>query len=103
MANTKKKQDSIVRLKVGDIECEIDMDNLTLGELEEAENYFDRSINEIDFGSIRGTVFLAYLARRRADARWTLEATRALRPDEVEEIKTTRPTKADRKTSGSQS
>lgn len=88
-----KTKDSLVRLDVAGRECEIDLEDLTLGELEEAEVYFDRGIGEIDFGTARGTLFLAYLARRRAEPSWTLDMTRRLKPEEVKELKATRPTK----------
>lgn len=81
----KKTESTVLRLVVDGVSCEIDYADLELGEMAIAERYFDAPVTEVNFGGIRGTIMLAYLARRRVQPDYTLAQVEALRPSDIEE------------------
>lgn len=93
MAQRKRKPDPAMRIEINGEAYEIDPQNLTWGEMAEVETYFDRSINEIDFESARGTLILAYLAMKRRKPQTTLAELEALPLEAIKEAKPERPTK----------
>ena len=104
MAARKPKEpvDNTVRFKLEGKSFEINPEHLEWGEIEELEIYFDRAYNEIDFESMRGVMFLAYLARKRKEPAFTLDAMRGLKLSDMEdEDATPRPTDSGAASSGS--
>ena len=76
----------LIRFSVDGTECEIDLNDLEWGEMEEVEDYFNESINDVDLATAKAHMFLGYLARRRVDPKWTLEKTRKLRASQIVEL-----------------
>ncbi len=97
-----KKQETAVRIEIDGTSYEIDPAKLTWGELAEVETYFDRAIDEINFESARGTLILAYLAKKRKNPRTTLADIEGLGVEDIKEAVPDRPTST-RKSAGSQS
>jgi hypothetical protein len=58
-------------LTIGDEEY--DLNDLTLGEVEELEDAFGRSISQIDLDSAKAMRYLVWFAKRRKDPAFTLE------------------------------
>jgi len=71
-------KDTTVRFKLEGKTFEIDPEHLRFGEIEELELYFDQSYDEIDFESMRGVMFLVYLARKRSEPDFTLDEMRQI-------------------------
>lgn len=97
--------DNTVRFRLEGKAYEINPEHLQWGEIEELEVYFDRSYDEIDFESMRGVMFLAYLARKRVEPLFTLDDMRRLELSDLEDEDSTekRPTDSEAVTSGSPS
>lgn len=96
-AKTKKKDDDEsleIELVVAQVQCRIDVRALDYGEMAEAEELLGKPWGDVlltDFNSAKGTLVLAYLARRRVDPTFTLDHARRLKPGEIE-VKDARPT-----------
>ena len=96
-AKTKKKDEDEsleVELVVAQVQCRIDVRALDYGEMAEVEEIFGKPWDQVllaDFNSAKGTILLAYLARRRVDPTFTLDHARRLKPGEIE-VKDARPT-----------
>lgn len=109
MATSRKKaaaqpEDNTVRFKLEGKPYEIDPEHLEWGEIEELEVYFDCAYNDIDFESMRGVMFLAYLARKRKEPEFTLDEMRRLKLSDMEdEDDASRPTDSVPADGGSQS
>ena len=92
---TKAKDESTeILLVVDKVECRIDMQTLTYGELAELEDFFGKPNSEItlhDMSGAKGDLILGYLARRRVDPLFTLDHARDLKPGDIE-VKEERPT-----------
>ena len=86
---------------------EFDLSTLTFGEAEELECYFGKSQARIaedgDYESARGTLFIAFLARKRLDPGTTLDDLRSLKISTLKEVEGERPTSSASATSGNQS
>lgn len=55
---------------------ELNIDELTFGEVEYIENYFDSSLEEVDLTSGRGVMVLAFLSLKKTDPEVTLDDVR---------------------------
>lgn len=88
----KKPEDTIVRFTLEGKTYEIDPVNLEWGEVEEMELYFDCPVGDIDFDTMRATMFLAYLARKRSEPAFTIEEMRRLKVSDLGEDDAPRPT-----------
>lgn len=88
MAARKKPepQDSTVRFKLEGNTYEIDPEHLRFGEIEELEVYFDAAYDEIDFESMRGVMFLLYLARKRVEPAFSLDDMRKIDISSFEQV-----------------
>lgn len=53
-----------------------DLDDLELGELESLEDFMGAPIGELSLGSIKATLFLVYLIKRRDDDKYTIDDAR---------------------------
>lgn len=53
-----------------------DLDDLELGELEALEDFMSAPIGEMSLGSIKATLYLVYLIKRRDNPEYTLEDAR---------------------------
>jgi hypothetical protein len=53
-----------------------DLDDLELGELEALEDFMGAPIGELSLGSIKATLYLVYLIKRREDPGYTLDSAR---------------------------
>lgn len=98
-----KKKDTVSRFELDGEVLEIDVAALTFGEMEFAETYFDLPFDDIDWNSARGLLVIAYLAKRRKSPETTLDDLRDIKLSDVKKAPATRPTKRQRKSSGSQS
>lgn len=94
---------SVLRFKLeGDNRTfEIDAKKLTYGEMAEAEALFNCSYNDIDFFTIRWTLFLLTTAVARVD-KALARRVENFEPDDIEVLNVERPTKPP-KTSGAES
>lgn len=54
-----------------------DLDDLELGELEAMEEFMGAPIGQLDLGSIRATIYLVYLIKRREHEDYSLDDARA--------------------------
>lgn len=54
-----------------------DLDDLELGELESLEDFMGAPIGELALGSIKATIYLVYLIKRREAPEYTLDDARA--------------------------
>lgn len=86
------EESSVVRFKLEGKSYEIDPQHLRWGEIEELEVYFDKAYDDIDFESMRAVMFLAFLARKRSEPAFTIEAMRLLELSDLEDDTTPRPT-----------
>lgn len=105
---TKKKaaepESTAVKVKIDGKVYEIDPENLEWGEVEQVEIYFGAAYDDINFTSMRGIMFLAYLARRRTDPSFTLDDMRRLKLSDVQDVDDDPPTSdSEAVVSGSQS
>lgn len=86
---------------------EFDLSTLTFGEAEELECYFGKSQARIaddgDYESARGTLFIAYLAKKRLDPGTTLDDLRTLKISTLKEVEGERPTDSASATNGNRS
>jgi len=82
---------------------EVNMKSLTFGEIEWLEMYFDRGLDEIPFGSGRGMLSLAFIAKKRQDPGTTLDDLREIEISSLKEAPKERPTKPQPENSGDQS
>lgn len=87
------KANTSARLELDGEVLELDMNTLTLGEIEEVEVYFDSPIDQVPWDSGRGGLILAYLAKRRRDPDTTLDDLRDVKVSALKEAKLERPTK----------
>jgi hypothetical protein len=53
-----------------------DLDDLELGELEALEDFMGAPIVELSLGSVKATLYLVYLIKRRDDDKYTLDDAR---------------------------
>jgi hypothetical protein len=53
-----------------------DLDDLELGELEALEDFMGAPIGELSLGSVKATLYLVYLIKRRDDDKYTLDDAR---------------------------
>ncbi len=53
-----------------------DLDDLELGELEALEDFMGAPIGELSLGSIKATIYLVYLIKRRENPEYTLDNAR---------------------------
>ena len=53
-----------------------DLDDLELGELEALEDFMGAPIGELALGSIKATLYLVFLIKRRDDPEYTLDDAR---------------------------
>lgn len=88
-----KKTDTVSRFELDDEVLEIDVADLTFGEMEEVEGYFDRGMGEIDWDSGRALLLVAYLAKKRKHPQTTLDDLRDLKISSLQKAKPKRPTK----------
>lgn len=98
-----KKADSLTRFELDGEVLELDLNDLTFGEIEILEEYFQCLVEDIPWGSTRSALMLAYLAKRRKDPTTTLDDLRDIKVSAFSEAKSKRPTKAAPEDSGSQS
>lgn len=92
-AKKKPEQDSVFRFILDGKAYEIDAEQLTFGEIEDLEVYFDAPYDEIELESGRGTMFMAFLAARRSNPKFTLDDIRKLPLKSLQAAeKTDRPT-----------
>lgn len=54
-----------------------DLDDLELGELEALEDFMGAPIGELSLGSIKATIYLVYLIKRRENPEYSLDDARA--------------------------
>lgn len=54
-----------------------DLDDLELGELESLEDFMSAPIGELSLGSIKATLYLVYLIKRREKPDYTLDDARS--------------------------
>lgn len=54
-----------------------DLDDLELGELEALEDFMGAPIGELALGSIKATIYLVYLIKRRENPEYSLDDARA--------------------------
>jgi len=71
---------------------EFNLDELSFGEGEELETYFDQPVHEIDFESARGVLWIAYLALKRKHPDTTLDDVREMRLEALQKVDSVRPT-----------
>lgn len=62
----------------------LDVNDLTLGEIEEMEQTAGVQLAELGNGSAKSTIALIWVSQRRADPSFTLEDARALKVTELE-------------------
>jgi hypothetical protein len=96
------KKDTVSRFELDGEVLEIDVADLTFGEIEFAETYFDQAFDYIEWQSGRGLLVIAYLAKKRIKPETTLDDFRDLKLSEIKKVKKTRPKKAAAKSSGAQ-
>lgn len=89
---TGKTDDGVVRFKIDGSHYEIDVANLTWGEVEIVEEYFDKPFDAVNLESGRGTMILAHLARLRKNPSASLDELRALDLREIASEQAERPT-----------
>jgi hypothetical protein len=53
-----------------------DLDDLELGELEALEDFMGAPIGELSLGSVKATIYLVYLIKRRENPEYTLDNAR---------------------------
>lgn len=86
--------DSTMKIKVQGVEYDLDMDKLTLGELEEIEDATGRSLSDMDQGSVKTMNALAWIAKRRKAPMTTLDDIRQLTAGDIEVVEDEDPTQA---------
>lgn len=78
------------------LDFQVDIDEFTLGEIDELEQAFGCKLEEIDLERAKALVWMVYLTKRRKDPKYTLEQARAIKvsalPQPEEPAK--RPTRA---------
>ncbi|MDD2756230.1 MAG: hypothetical protein PHS80_11970 [Methanothrix sp.] len=62
----------------------LNVDDLTLGEIEEMEQAAGLKLSELGNGSARSTIALIWISQRRIDPAFTLDDARALKVTELE-------------------
>lgn len=62
----------------------LNVDDLTLGEIEEMEQAAGIKLPELGSGSAKATIALIWISQRRIDPAFTLEDARALKVTELE-------------------
>lgn len=85
-----KPPETLSRFKIGDKEYEIDVAKLTLGELSEIEEHFDRDFDSLHKG--QDLIARLYLAQKRRKASTTWEDVEGLGDGGFEQVDVTRPT-----------
>lgn len=76
------------------LEFQVDIDDLTLGEIEEIEEAFDAKLEDIDLSRAKALVYLIYLTKRRKDPDYTLEQARSVKVSALPQPEPERPTRA---------
>jgi hypothetical protein len=94
------KKDTTSRFELDGEVLEIDVADLTFGEIEYAETYFDAPFDDIDWNSGRGLLVIAFLAKKRKDPETTMADLRDVRLNQLKQVKKSRPKKADAAPSG---
>lgn len=84
--------DGAVRFLIDGESYEIDANNLTWGEAATIEEYFDKSLEDVNLASARGTIMLAHLAMKRKNPNATLADVEALELGKLEAVEAERPT-----------
>jgi hypothetical protein len=89
-----KKKDEVFRCELDGETLELDLETLTFGELAQTEIYFGQPFHEIP-GSVRWTMWLIYLAKKRANPQFDIGELADIQPGtSFKEVKKSkRPTK----------
>lgn len=95
-----KVEETVARLELDGKTLEFDLNDLTFGEVEFVEVYFDCPMDEIPWESARGGMIAAFLALKRDDPKITLDDVRAMKVNTLRETGSDRPTSADTGDSG---
>lgn len=83
--------DSVIRLKISGVEYDLDMSELTFGELELIEKESGKSLSDLDTSSATTMLVLAWLAKRRREPLTTLDEMRMLPLSAIEAVEDPTP------------
>jgi len=90
-----KSEQATIRIRIEGVEYSLDPESLSWGEIETIETYFGKAFEDVDLASARGAMLIAYLAKKRTDATFTLDDIRRLPMNAVEVIEEPVPTVED--------
>lgn len=79
-------QDSVARFKIEGVEYDIDINDLTIGEVEMIEKQTEKPLGQIDFESITAVAVLGWIARRRKEPMFTIEDMRMIPMSQIEAV-----------------
>lgn len=100
MAKSKSSKGKASRFELDGEVLEIDVNDLTFGEVEFCEQYFDRDFESVDWESGRGILVIAALAKARKDETPPEAALHELRDVKVNVLKKAASPKRPTKTAG---
>lgn len=75
---------TVVRIKIEEVVYEIDVSNMTFGEVELLEREVGAALGKIDFESITAILALAWIARRRKEPMLSMDDLRVLPMSAIE-------------------
>lgn len=93
-------EDNTVWVTIEGTTYEIDPSDLSWGEAEEIELYFDCAVDDVDWQTARGLMVLGYLARKRVEPTFMLADMKRLKAKDVEWSDKPRPTDSEGDESG---
>ena len=87
-------KDSVIRIKIEGTEYPVDVDGLTIGEVEMLERETGKPLGQINFESVTSIAVLGWIARRRKEPMFTIEDMRLIPLSQIEAVEDTDPTQA---------
>lgn len=80
-----KQEETVARLELDGETLEFDLEDLTFGEVEFVERYFECVLDEVPWESARGGMIAAYLALKRSKPDTTLDDVREMKVNTLKE------------------
>jgi hypothetical protein len=97
------KEGTITKFELDGKTLEFNLEDLTFGEVEFVEVYFNCPLDEVSWESARGGMVAAFLALKRDDPDIVLDDLRGMKVNTLKEVDTKRPTSTATDGSGDQS
>jgi hypothetical protein len=86
--------ETTVKIKIEGVEYPVDVNGLTIGEVEMLERETGKPLGQIDFDSITAVAVLGWIARKRKEPMFTIDDMRRIPLSQIEAVQDEDPTQA---------